>query len=224
MPPEGAPAVLRDRITAGRNAVVVALAEVVRPGLGSSASRPTPAHRAHALGGLRRGGAPAAHRPRRVPDRAADRARRLAAEPPRALGDTPAGRPSRELSSNAAAIASPGAARGRRRRATTPRAALRIDVDHAVAVAGELAPLDLRRGPATMASLGREDLGAARLDPELLVEVLRGEAGGGDLERDGTCRRLAAREAIETWMSALSTATSPARVASRSSSARRSAG
>jgi AcrR family transcriptional regulator len=42
MPPEGAPAVLRDRITEGRNAVVVALAEVVRPGLGSSAESPDP--------------------------------------------------------------------------------------------------------------------------------------------------------------------------------------
>jgi hypothetical protein len=36
MPPEGAPAVLRETITAGRDAVVAALAEVVRPGLGSS--------------------------------------------------------------------------------------------------------------------------------------------------------------------------------------------
>jgi len=42
MPPEGAPAVLRDRITEGRDAVVVALAEVVRPGLGSSAESPDP--------------------------------------------------------------------------------------------------------------------------------------------------------------------------------------
>ena len=42
MPPEGAPEVLRDRIAEGRNAVVVALAEVVRPGLGSSAESPDP--------------------------------------------------------------------------------------------------------------------------------------------------------------------------------------
>jgi AcrR family transcriptional regulator len=42
MPPEGAPEVLRDRITEGRTAVVVALAEVVRPGLGSSAESPDP--------------------------------------------------------------------------------------------------------------------------------------------------------------------------------------
>ena len=35
MPPEGAPPVLRERITAGRDAVVATLAEVVRPGLGS---------------------------------------------------------------------------------------------------------------------------------------------------------------------------------------------
>src|ERR1044072_8406142 len=42
MPPEGAPEAPRDRITEGRNAVVVALAEVVRPGLGSSAESPDP--------------------------------------------------------------------------------------------------------------------------------------------------------------------------------------
>src|SRR6185436_4513697 len=34
MPPEGAPEVLRDRITLGRTAVVAALADVVRPGFG----------------------------------------------------------------------------------------------------------------------------------------------------------------------------------------------
>ncbi len=42
MPPEGAPAVLRDTITDGRNAVVAALAEVVRPGFGSTAESPDP--------------------------------------------------------------------------------------------------------------------------------------------------------------------------------------
>ena len=42
MPPEGAPAVLRERITAGRDAVVGALAEVVRPGLGPGAESPDP--------------------------------------------------------------------------------------------------------------------------------------------------------------------------------------
>ncbi len=42
MPPEGAPAVLRERITAGRDAVVLALAEVVRPGLGPGTESPDP--------------------------------------------------------------------------------------------------------------------------------------------------------------------------------------
>lgn len=42
MPPEGAPPVLRERITAGRDAVVLALAEVVRPGLGPGAESPDP--------------------------------------------------------------------------------------------------------------------------------------------------------------------------------------
>ena len=42
MPPEGAPEVLRDRIADGRNAVVAALADVVRPGFGSSAESPDP--------------------------------------------------------------------------------------------------------------------------------------------------------------------------------------
>lgn len=43
MPPEGAPAVLRKRITAGRDAVVAALAEVVRPGDGPGSDSPDPA-------------------------------------------------------------------------------------------------------------------------------------------------------------------------------------
>jgi AcrR family transcriptional regulator len=42
IPPEGAPAVLRERITAGRDAVVLALAEVVRPGLGPGTESPDP--------------------------------------------------------------------------------------------------------------------------------------------------------------------------------------
>lgn len=42
MPPEGAPPVLRERITAGRDAVVVTLAEVVRPGLGPGSESPDP--------------------------------------------------------------------------------------------------------------------------------------------------------------------------------------
>ena len=42
MPPEGAPEVLRDRITLGRTAVVAALADVVRPGLGSNVESPDP--------------------------------------------------------------------------------------------------------------------------------------------------------------------------------------
>ena len=42
MPPEGAPAVLRERIEAGRDAVVLALAEVVRPGLGPGTESPDP--------------------------------------------------------------------------------------------------------------------------------------------------------------------------------------
>ena len=42
MPPEGAPPVLRERITAGRDAVVATLAEVVRPGLGPGTESPDP--------------------------------------------------------------------------------------------------------------------------------------------------------------------------------------
>jgi AcrR family transcriptional regulator len=42
MPPEGAPAVLREQITAGRDAVVLALAEMVRPGLGPGTESPDP--------------------------------------------------------------------------------------------------------------------------------------------------------------------------------------
>jgi hypothetical protein len=42
IPPEGAPAVLRERIGAGRDAVVLALAEVVRPGHGPGTESPDP--------------------------------------------------------------------------------------------------------------------------------------------------------------------------------------
>lgn len=45
MPPEGAPAILRERVARGREAVVAALAEVVRPGLAS----PDPGLTARAL-------------------------------------------------------------------------------------------------------------------------------------------------------------------------------
>jgi AcrR family transcriptional regulator len=49
MPPEGAPAVLRERIATGREAVVAALAEVVRPGLGPGSESPDPALTARML-------------------------------------------------------------------------------------------------------------------------------------------------------------------------------
>lgn len=42
MPPEGAPPVLRERITAGRDAVVGVLAALVRPGLGPGTESPDP--------------------------------------------------------------------------------------------------------------------------------------------------------------------------------------
>ncbi|MGZ6709147.1 MAG: TetR/AcrR family transcriptional regulator [Solirubrobacteraceae bacterium] len=42
MPPEGAPELLRERIAAGRSAIVASLAEVVRPGLGSGSASPDP--------------------------------------------------------------------------------------------------------------------------------------------------------------------------------------
>ena len=42
MPPEGAPEVLRERITAGRTAVVAELAGVVSPGFGSDLESPDP--------------------------------------------------------------------------------------------------------------------------------------------------------------------------------------
>jgi AcrR family transcriptional regulator len=49
MPPEGAPQVLRERITQGRDAVVAALAEAVRPGLGAGEQSPDPALTARTL-------------------------------------------------------------------------------------------------------------------------------------------------------------------------------
>ena len=42
MPPEGAPAVLREKIEEGRAAVVAQLAEAVRPGLGPGRASPDP--------------------------------------------------------------------------------------------------------------------------------------------------------------------------------------
>jgi AcrR family transcriptional regulator len=49
MPPEGAPQVLRERITQGRDAVVAALAEAVRPGFGPGEQSPDPALTARML-------------------------------------------------------------------------------------------------------------------------------------------------------------------------------
>ena len=80
MPPEGAPPVLRERIAAGRDAVVAALAALVRPGLGPGTESPDPQLTARTLSAV----ADEAARllltdPERVPDRAPARARRLAA-------------------------------------------------------------------------------------------------------------------------------------------------
>ena len=85
MPPEGAPPVLRERITAGRDAVVATLAEVVRPGLGPGTESPDPQLTARTLSAV----ADEAARllltdPADLPDRAPGRPRRLAAEPARA--------------------------------------------------------------------------------------------------------------------------------------------
>jgi hypothetical protein len=49
IPPEGAPRALREHITRGRDAVVAALAEVVRPGLGPGTQSPDPALTARTL-------------------------------------------------------------------------------------------------------------------------------------------------------------------------------
>src|SRR5215211_7375300 len=52
MPPEGAPAVLREQIARGRAAVVAQLAEVVRPGLGPGRRSPDPELTAMTLSSL----------------------------------------------------------------------------------------------------------------------------------------------------------------------------
>ena len=52
MPPEGAPEVLREQITAGRNAVVAALADAVRPGLGADSHSPDPQLTARTLSAI----------------------------------------------------------------------------------------------------------------------------------------------------------------------------
>jgi AcrR family transcriptional regulator len=49
IPPEGAPAALRERIARGREAVVATLAEVARPGLGPGSESPDPALTARTL-------------------------------------------------------------------------------------------------------------------------------------------------------------------------------
>lgn len=49
MPPEGAPALLRDRLARGRSAVVAHLAEAARPGLGSGGPSPDPEMTARTL-------------------------------------------------------------------------------------------------------------------------------------------------------------------------------
>jgi AcrR family transcriptional regulator len=49
MPPEGAPRVLREQVTKGREAVIAALAEVVRPGLSPDNPSPDPALTARML-------------------------------------------------------------------------------------------------------------------------------------------------------------------------------
>ena len=84
MPPEGAPALLRDLLARGRSAVVAHLAEAARAGprVGRSLARPRD-DRADALGRRRRGGPAAAHRPRALPGRAAARPRALGARPAR---------------------------------------------------------------------------------------------------------------------------------------------
>src|SRR5439155_21671813 len=52
MPPEGAPRVLRDQVTKGREAIIVALAEVVRPGLSPDNPSPDPDLTARLLSAL----------------------------------------------------------------------------------------------------------------------------------------------------------------------------
>jgi AcrR family transcriptional regulator len=52
MPPEGAPAVLRDRIAEGRAAVVARLAQAISPGLGAGRESPDPELTARTLSAL----------------------------------------------------------------------------------------------------------------------------------------------------------------------------
>jgi AcrR family transcriptional regulator len=52
MPPEGAPSVLRDQVTKGRDAVVAVLAEVIRPGLSPDRPSPDPALTARLLSAI----------------------------------------------------------------------------------------------------------------------------------------------------------------------------
>jgi len=52
MPPEGAPAVLRDRIAQGRAAVVAQLADAMGPGMGPGRESPDPELTAHTLSAL----------------------------------------------------------------------------------------------------------------------------------------------------------------------------
>jgi AcrR family transcriptional regulator len=52
MPPEGAPAILRDRISQGRAAVVEQLAQAIRPGLGVGRESPDPELTARTLSAL----------------------------------------------------------------------------------------------------------------------------------------------------------------------------
>lgn len=52
MPPEGAPQALRDRITQGREAIIAALAEMVRPGISPDNPSPDPALTARLLSAI----------------------------------------------------------------------------------------------------------------------------------------------------------------------------
>ncbi len=52
MPPEGAPLSLRDRITAGRRAIVSELADVLRPGPDADGASPDPELTARMLSAL----------------------------------------------------------------------------------------------------------------------------------------------------------------------------
>ena len=52
VPPEGAPTMMRERIAAGRRAVVAQLAEAVRPGFGGGAESPDPELTARAMSSL----------------------------------------------------------------------------------------------------------------------------------------------------------------------------